>query len=110
MSFPGTSNFVGEFLIFIGIFANSTFIMILSATSIVLSAIYSIWLFNRVCFGTLKNENEIVYSYADLNRAEFYILITLTVAMLILGLNSIFITNLTSLPIKKILLSTVFKF
>ena len=110
MSFPGTSNFVGEFLIFIGIFANSTFLMILSATSIVLSAIYSIWLFNRVCFGTLKNENEIVDSYADLNRAEFYILITLTVAMLILGLNSIFITNLTSLPIKKILLSTVFKF
>jgi NADH:ubiquinone oxidoreductase subunit 4 (subunit M) len=42
MSFPGTSNFVGEFLIFIGLFANNSFIMILSATSIVLSAIYSI--------------------------------------------------------------------
>jgi len=109
MSFPGTSNFVGEFLIFIGLFANNSFIMILSATGIVLSAIYSIWLFNRICFGTLKREDENVGRYADLNRTEFYIFITLFVAMLILGLSSFFVTSLTSVPIKKILLSSLFK-
>jgi len=110
MSFPGTSNFVGEFLIFIGLFANNSFIMILAATSVVLSAIYSIWLFNRICFGTIKNEDENVNRYVDLNRSEFYIFVTLFVAMLVLGLSSFFITSLTSLSIKKILLSSMFKF
>jgi NADH:ubiquinone oxidoreductase subunit 4 (subunit M) len=42
MSFPGTSNFVGEFLIFAGIFQKNPFIMVLSATGVVLSAVYSI--------------------------------------------------------------------
>jgi NADH-quinone oxidoreductase subunit M len=42
MSFPGTSNFVGELLIFIGIFERNSFIMVLAATGIVLSAVYSI--------------------------------------------------------------------
>jgi proton-translocating NADH-quinone oxidoreductase chain M len=42
MSFPGTANFVGEFLIFIGIFQKNSFILVLSALGIVLSAVYSI--------------------------------------------------------------------
>lgn len=109
MSFPGTSNFVGELLIFIGIFEKNSFIMTLAATGIVLSAVYSIWLFNRVSFGTLKIESETVENYADLNRAEFYIFVVLTIAMLVLGIHSTFITNLTSLPIKNILLTTIFK-
>jgi NADH:ubiquinone oxidoreductase subunit 4 (subunit M) len=66
-------------------------------------------LFNRVAFGTLKIETETVEHYADLNRAEFYIFVVLTVAMLVLGLHATMITNLTTIPIKKILLTTVFK-
>jgi NADH-quinone oxidoreductase subunit M len=42
MSFPGTANFVGEFLIFTGIFQRNSFILVLSASGIVLSAVYSI--------------------------------------------------------------------
>lgn len=42
MSFPGTSNFVGELLIFAGLFEKNSFILILSATGIILSAVYSI--------------------------------------------------------------------
>jgi NADH-quinone oxidoreductase subunit M len=42
MGFPGTSNFVGEFLIFVGIFNKNMFILVLAASSIVLGAIYSI--------------------------------------------------------------------
>jgi NADH:ubiquinone oxidoreductase subunit 4 (subunit M) len=42
MSFPGTSNFIGEFLIFIGIFQANIFVLILAATCIVLGAVYSI--------------------------------------------------------------------
>lgn len=98
MGFPGTSNFIGELLIFVGIFNKNMFILVLAATSIVLGAIYSIWLFNRVAFGTLK-----VSKFADLNRTEFYILLILMIAMLVLGLYSEIITDMTSTPIKQIL-------
>jgi len=53
MSFPGTSNFIGEFLIFVGLFKTHPWITFLAASGIVWSAIYSIWLFNRVVFGSL---------------------------------------------------------
>ena len=104
MGFPGTSNFVGEFLIFVGILQKNFFIVLLAATSIVLGAIYSIWLFNRVTFGTLK-----VGSYADLNRTEFYILFILAVSMLILGVYTEIITELTSAPINQILAQSELK-
>jgi NADH-quinone oxidoreductase subunit M len=74
------------------------FILVLAASSIVLGAIYSIWLFNRVAFGTLK-----VAEFADLNRTEFYILFILSIAMLILGVYSEILTDITSTPIKQIL-------
>jgi len=109
MSFPGTCNFVGELLIFVGLFEKNSFVLVLAATGIVLSAVYSIWLFNRVAFGTLKIETETTEHYADLNRAEFYIFVVLTIAMLVLGLHSTMVTNLTAAPIKKILLTTCFK-
>ena len=108
MSFPGTSNFVGELLILAGVFSANSFIMLVMASGIVWSAVYSIWLFNRLAFGTLKSETENGIYYADLNRAEFYILCVLTVAMLVLGVHSSFITELTVVPIKKILLATSF--
>ena len=103
MSFPGTANFVGEFLIFTGLFMKNDFLVILSALSVVLSAIYSIWIYNRVVYGTLKIESENVSNYTDLNRDEFYILVILTIAMLILGIHSSFVTTLTNMPINAIL-------
>ena len=93
MGFPGTSNFVGEILIFIGIFLDNPWVMFLSATGVVASAMYAIFLFNRVCFGTLKNESENVDQYADLNRSDFYVFFVLITAMLTLGVYSECITN-----------------
>jgi proton-translocating NADH-quinone oxidoreductase chain M len=104
MGFPGTSNFVGEFLIFVGISQKNLFVLLLASSSIVLGAIYSIWLFNRVSFGTIK-----VGQFSDLNRTEFYILFILTIAMLILGLNSELVTDLTIMPIKEILVLSELK-
>lgn len=104
MGFPGTSNFVGELLIFVGIFQKNMFILVLAATSIVLGAIYSIWLYNRVCYGTLK-----VATFADVNRAEFYILFILMLVMVLLGVTSEWITDMTSTSIKQILLTSEFK-
>jgi len=104
MSFPGSSNFIGEFLIFAGMFQYNIWITLLVTTAIIWSAAYSIWLYNRVSFGTLKIESENTMDYADLNRVEFYIFIVLTVAMFMLGLHSELVTNLTSAPIKNLLI------
>ncbi len=103
MSFPGTANFVGEFLIFSGFFIKNDYLVVLAATSIVLSAVYSIWIYNRIAYGTLKIESENVSNYIDLNREELYVLIFLTIGMLVLGVHSGFVTSLTNLPINTIL-------
>jgi len=84
-------------------------LVLLAAMSIVLSAIYSIWIYNRVSFGTLKIETENVANYTDLNREEIYILTFLTIAMLILGIHSAFITSFTNMPINAILEIVPFK-
>jgi len=109
MSFPGTSNFPGELLIFVGLFQDNPWVASLAATGIVFSAIYSIWLFNRIFFGTLKNEKENTTKHADLNRSEFLIFLFLIAAMLILGLNSSFVAALTFIPIKKIIQNAIFR-
>ena len=109
MSFPATANFIGEFLIFNGVFDKNSFIMVLSATSIFLSAIYSIWYFNRISFGTLKIEGENIPEYADLNRREYLILSVLLIGMLIFGVYSSGITDLTDPAVENILATLPFK-
>jgi NADH-quinone oxidoreductase subunit M len=54
MGFPGTINFIGEFLILLGVMEENFLCGILASVSTVLSAIYSIYLFNRISFGTIK--------------------------------------------------------
>ena len=52
---PGTSSFIGELLILIGIFQENSMIAVFSATGMFLGGSYSLWLYNRVCFGNIKN-------------------------------------------------------
>jgi NADH-quinone oxidoreductase subunit M len=54
MSFPGTSNFIGELLVLVGLFQQNILVLLFAATGVVLSAVYSAWLYNRVIFGTLS--------------------------------------------------------
>ena len=105
MSFPATANFIGEFLIFIGVFQANPFILLLCAISIFLSAAYSIWCFNRMSFGTLKIETESIAEYADLNRREYIILLVLLLGMIIFGVYSSGITDLTDPAIQNILVT-----
>ena len=109
MGLPLTANFVGELLIFVGIFEKHSLIMTVGALGIVLSAVYAIWLYNRVAFGTLKSNTENIPRYADISRPEVYILVVLAAGVLALGLNAAFVTNITCLPIKKILLTSVYR-
>jgi len=84
ISFPGTSSFVGEFLILIGSFKVNKSITFLSATGIVIGACYSLWLLNRICFSNLKTQY--VNKFLDLNYREIIVFIPLIFGTLILGL------------------------
>jgi proton-translocating NADH-quinone oxidoreductase chain M len=61
---PGTSSFVGEVLILIGIMQFNSVVAAISFIGMILAAVYSIWLFNRVMFGNVKSQY--ISSYSDL--------------------------------------------
>jgi len=100
MSFPGTPNFIGELLIFTGLFQRSTVVLLLSTAGIVLSAAFSVFLFNRVAFGTLKTK----YSseFTDANRRECAILFILIIPTLLLGVCSNIVLEFTAYSIADI--------
>ena len=71
-SFPGTCNFIGEILIFFDLICTNIMSVFFSSISIVVSAIYSIWLYNRICYGAVKHN--FVICYADVTFKELIIL------------------------------------
>jgi proton-translocating NADH-quinone oxidoreductase chain M len=83
LGFPGTSSFLGEFLVLIGAFNSNTVVTVLVATGMVLNAAYSLWLCNRVIFGQLKTVY--IVQYTDINYREFCILIPLCLCILWVG-------------------------
>lgn len=83
LAFPGTSAFIGELLIFSGLFANNFLLFLLSSTSVIFVAFYTFWLFNRIFFGPY---NLNILQYADLNLEEFLSFITLIIYIVLLGL------------------------
>jgi len=81
---PGTSGFVGEFLVVVGAFRFSSLIAIGAALGIILSAVYMLYLYKRIIFGTIVNQklNDIL----DLDFREKLILIPLVVSVLLIGI------------------------
>lgn len=92
LSFPGTSSFIGEILIFIGLFLFNPFIAFLSTITVVLSSIYSLWFFNRISFGKLNKL--LLYNSCDLTLREFAIILPLLLGNLVIGLKSVWFSNL----------------
>jgi len=101
MSFPGTSNFIGELLLFLGVFSKNSTVLLFSTLGVVLSAVYSVWLFNRVVFGTLKTR--FISRFTEMTRREAAILASLLIPMVILGVSANFILVFLHFPIKTIL-------
>lgn len=80
---PTTRNWVGEFLSLNGTFMRSPVVGLLMSTGIVFSAGYSIWLFNRICFGA----NSPYLSYTtDVTRREYMVLLTLLIPTIVFGI------------------------
>jgi NADH:ubiquinone oxidoreductase subunit 4 (subunit M) len=80
---PGTSSFIGEFLILVGTFQTNTWIATLAATGMILGGAYSIWLYNRVVFGSLKPLY--ISVCADVNRREFWMFVPFVIAIVWMG-------------------------
>jgi NADH-quinone oxidoreductase subunit M len=81
---PGTSGFVGEFLVILASFKANVWYAFLAGTTLVLGSAYTLWLVKRVIFGEIANDK--VAALKDLNGREFLVLGVLAVAVLAVGL------------------------
>jgi len=83
LGLPGTSGFVGEFLVLVGTFKVNFLVAILASLGVILAAIYMLWLYKRAIFGKLeKNE---LKEMKDLNKSEFAILFSLGALVIFFG-------------------------
>ncbi|HXH02983.1 MAG TPA: NADH-quinone oxidoreductase subunit M [Candidatus Competibacteraceae bacterium] len=80
---PGTSGFVGEFMVILASFKAGFWIAFLAALTLILGAAYTLWLVKRVVFGAVGNQH--VAELSDLNRREFVVLGALALVVLLLG-------------------------
>jgi NADH-quinone oxidoreductase subunit M len=81
---PGTSGFVGEFMIILASFRADFWYAFLAATTLIIGAAYTLWMVKRVVFGDVTNEG--VAALQDMNQREYIVLGTLAAAVLLLGL------------------------
>ncbi|MDP3959889.1 MAG: NADH-quinone oxidoreductase subunit M [Pseudorhodobacter sp.] len=89
---PGTSGFVGEFLILVGAFQVNTWVAVLAASGMILSAAYTLWLYRRVVFGDLIKEA--LKTIKDMSRREWLIFAPLIAMTLLVGLYPSLVTDL----------------
>jgi len=85
IALPGTSSFIGEFLLLLGTYKYNAFCALISAISVILSGAYSLWLTNRILFGNIKTNY--ILEYNDISKREFYILLPLFIFVFLLGIN-----------------------
>lgn len=82
--FPGTFNFVGEFLVLVGLFKTSSTLLFFSLLPMTLSLIYSLFFYNRLFFGPLSSH--FIRFYSDITRLEFFVLLILLLINLYCGI------------------------
>jgi NADH-ubiquinone oxidoreductase chain 4 len=100
MATPGTANWVGEFQSLAGAFQRAPIMASLGALSIVLSAAYSIWLYNRLAFGA---QSPNLGPATDLNRREFMVLLALVIPTVLFGLAPNVLLDALHMPVAQLL-------
>jgi len=83
LGLPGTSGFIGEFLILVGAFQKNIIVAVLASIGIILAAAYMLWLYRRVVFGRLNNSE--IKEMKDLDKTELYIFISLVFLTIFFG-------------------------
>ena len=84
LGLPGTSGFVGEFLVLVGIFQINIFVAVLASLGVILAAAYMLWLYKRVIFGKMASPE--IKEMADLNKTEIYVFASLVFLTLFFGI------------------------
>ena len=80
---PGTSGFIGEFLILLGVFQKSFIVAAIASLGVIFAAAYMLWLYKRVVFGDLINKE--LFKIPDLNKSEIFVLWSLAIPTLFFG-------------------------
>ncbi|MEK9786850.1 NADH-quinone oxidoreductase subunit M [Candidatus Pelagibacter sp. HIMB1321] len=83
LGLPGTSGFIGEFLILMGAFKDNFLVAFVASLGVILGAAYMLWLYKRVVFGKLVNDD--LNKLSDLDKSEYFILISLAIPTLFFG-------------------------
>ncbi len=84
LGLPGTSGFVGEFLVLVGVFQINVFVAVLASLGVILAAAYMLWLYKRVIFGKMANSE--LKDITDINKTEIYIFASLVFLTLFFGI------------------------
>ena len=84
LGLPGTSGFVGEFLVLIGVFQKSMIVAVIASLGVILAAAYMLWLYGRVFYGKVLNKD--IKKLTDLNKTEIYILACLAFLIILFGI------------------------
>jgi NADH-quinone oxidoreductase subunit M len=103
---PGLNGFVGEFLILLGAFKssvlNSWMFTIFAATGVIFSAVYLLWMYQRVVFGKITN-GELQYKLTDMNTREIIVTIPFIIFIIWIGIYPDTFLKLTDASTKLIL-------
>jgi len=99
---PGTSGFVGEFMVILASFKANIWYAFLAATTLILGAAYTLWMVKRVLYGEVANNN--VAELTDLGKREFLVLSILAISVLIVGVWPAPIVDMMSASIDNLLL------
>jgi NADH-quinone oxidoreductase subunit M len=98
---PATSGFVGEFLVIMGAMKVSFWLALVAATTLILGAAYTLWMYKRVIFGAVANDH--VASLQDLNAREFAVLAALAIAVLFMGVYPLPFTEVMHASVNELL-------
>lgn len=98
---PGTSGFVGEFLVLMGIFQVNTWVAAIATSGVIFSAAYALWLYRRVVMGDLIKES--LKSITDMSRHERLIFAPLVLMTLLLGIYPSLVTDIIGPSVESLL-------
>ncbi|MEC5386977.1 NADH-quinone oxidoreductase subunit M [Uliginosibacterium sp. H3] len=98
---PATSGFVGEFMVILGAVKFNFWIGFAAATTLIMGAAYTLWMYKRVVFGAVANSH--VAELDDINKREFAFLLVLAVCVLVMGLYPLPITEVMHASVSNLL-------
>ena len=98
---PGTSGFIGEFLILIGVFKKSVLVAVIASSGVIFAAAYMLWLYRRVIFGDLIKDE--LKKMIDLNKSEIFVLSCLAIPIVFFGFYPEPIMNTTEVSVSNLI-------